>query len=176
MDGRFALGGTIWAASLFWLVASPAAAQDRDERPAPIAELARCRTVVDAAARLACFDAAAAQLDADVSAKRITVLDRAGVRRTRRSLFGFPLPNTGLFDEDDRREQVAEVDGVIARVLPLPNQRYELVLADGARWQTTEPTRWRPTPQAKVHIRKGALGSYWIAVERTPAVRGRRTG
>lgn len=166
---------TILAALVAAVSTAPAGAQERP--PAAVADVARCRTIGEAAARLACFDAAAARLEAAVNEKQITVLDREGVRRTRRSLFGFSLPSIGLFGGGkEDRDEVKEVDGVVRQVQSLPNGRYELVLEDGARWQTTEPTRWAPEAGAKVHIERASLGSYWIAVERARTVRGRRVG
>ncbi len=163
---------SVLAAAL--VMAGAAHAQDR---PAPaVDDIAKCRGIDDDARRLQCFDAAAARLDAAVSSKQITVLDREGVRQTRRSLFGFSVPSVGLFADKENREQITEIDGKLTRVLPMPNGRYELVLEDGARWMTIEPARWAPDVGAKVHIKKAALGSYWIAVERGSTIRGRRIG
>lgn len=165
--------GRMAATAAALMLAGTAQAQDR---PAALDDVAKCRAIADDGDRLRCFDAAAQRLDAAVSSKQITVLDREGVRRTRRSLFGFSLPSVGLFADKDGREEVTEVDGKLARVVPMPNGRYELVLEDGARWMTVEPARWAPDVGAKVHIKRASLGSYWIAVERGSTIRGRRVG
>lgn len=156
-------------------LATSGAAHAQD-RPPAVDDVAKCRGIDEDKRRLQCFDAAAARLDAAVNSKQITVLDREGVRRARRSLFGFSVPSVGLFADKGDREQITEVDGKLTRVLPMPNGRYELVLEDGARWLTIESARWAPDVGAKVHIKKAALGSYWIAVERGSTIRGRRVG
>ena len=155
---------------------SAVAGQDARRDAAPLRALADCRKEADAGRRLACYDAAAAKLDADVSSGQLTVLDREGVQRTKRSLFGFQLPRVGLFGRDDRQPEFQEIDTIIARVVPLGYGKYELVLDDGARWQTTDTLPSAPRSGAKIRIRRASLGSYFINVDGRRGVKGRRTG
>lgn len=143
---------------------------------AVIDALADCRRIASDEGRLSCYDTAARKLGDDLASEQIVIVDRSTVQRTRRSLFGFRLPSTGLLGEDKEAEGIVEYDGTIAKVLKQPDNRYELVLEDGARWLTIEPSRLPPDVGAKVHIRAGALGSYWIKAERSPVLRGRRIG
>ncbi|WP_375428091.1 hypothetical protein [uncultured Sphingomonas sp.] len=138
--------------------------------------LARCRLITEPTARLACFDAAAAQLQDAVSTGQVTMLDREGVRQTKRSLFGFTLPRVGLFGRSDGEPEFTEIDTTIARVLPLGFGKYELMLKDGARWQTTDALASPPRSGSAVRIRKATLGSYFINVNGRRGVKGRRIG
>ena len=56
--------------------------------------------------------------------------------------------------------------------------KYAIVLDSGARWQTTEPVNYGPTPAAgrAIKIKKGTLGSYFISIDGGRAVKGMRTG
>lgn len=159
-------------------IAVPAWAQAADEQPAVIKNIVGCARITANEERLRCFDRSVAGLNKDLADNRLAVLDSEGVKRTRRSLFGFPLPTIGLFGKShaDDDQRVTEIDGAISRMIPLANQRYELVLADGARWQTTEPTTDPFRTGDRVHIRQGALGSYWIAGPHRQRLRGRRVG
>lgn len=160
------------------IAASPAVAQDATSRPSTIRNLVDCIRIPEDVARLRCFDRSAEQLNKELAGRQIAILDGDGVKRTRRSLFGFALPSVGLFGKDGPggKEEISEVDGSVAKLVTLPNQRFELVLADGARWQTTEPANQPFDVGDKVHIRRGALGSFWISSAPGRAVRGRRIG
>ena len=144
---------------------------------------ARCRAIVAAPARADCFDAAARGLETSVKTKEITIVNRQEVRTARRSLFGFTLPRIGLFDGGDRDdsgreaapEEVKEIETTVASARVVANGRVELRLADGgALWATTDPMPFPPKPGAKVRIRRGTLGNYFIAVDGQRSVRGMR--
>ncbi len=154
-------------------------AQSKTEQPAVITDIAKCRGIGEAMARLACFDAASARLDAAVSSKQLTVLDREGVRQTKRSLFGFSLPAIGLFGRGNEKieaPEFSEIDTVIKQVLPLGHDKYEFVLEDGAHWVTTDAMPFRPKAGVKIRIKKAAMGSFFVSVEGQRTVKGRRVG
>ncbi|HEX8382052.1 MAG TPA: hypothetical protein VF592_01620 [Sphingomonas sp.] len=139
-----------------------------------------CRNIVESSARLSCFDAAAAGLDAAVRSREVTVLDRESVRKTRRSLFGFALPRIELFggrEGDDRDEaEFTEINTTVRRVIPVGYGKYDLVLEDGARWSTTEALGLPPRDGVAIRIRKASLGSYFLSIGRQRTVRGKRVG
>lgn len=159
--------------------ASGAAAQDSAARV--LRPFSECRSLTEDAARLACFDRAAAALETAVKEKEVTIVDRADVQRARRSLFGFTLPRIDLFGGDanraERREQEAftEINSTVASARTVQNNRVEIRLAeDGdAVWRTTDPMPFPPRAGDAIRIRQGALGNYFIRVG-GKSVRGMR--
>ncbi|HEY0628432.1 MAG TPA: hypothetical protein VGD23_03800, partial [Sphingomicrobium sp.] len=88
------------------LVTAAAASQDKKpaQTPPQVNALLACRNVTDSAERLACYDKAAATISDAVAKQDLVVFDREGVRKTKRGLFGFSIPNLGVFDDDDQVE------------------------------------------------------------------------
>lgn len=130
-----------------------------------------CRAIGDPAQRLACFDKAASALETAVKANDVRIVDRGDVRKARRSLFGFTLPKLNLFGDDDDRDakepKFTEINTTVASSRPLGNGRVEITLADEGNpvWQTTEALNWPPKPGAKIRIRAGTMGGYFITVD-----------
>ncbi len=121
----------------------------------------RCRTVSDTARRLACYDAAAGELASARSNNEVTVLSRDEVAQKRRSLFGLVLPDVNLFGRGaERMPAVEELDSTVARLAVAGRDVFTVTMADGTVWRTTERARINPAAGDKVHIRRGALGSY----------------
>lgn len=171
--GRLAVGATAVAMAGAAVNAGADGAGDR-----VLQSFAQCRAITEPEARLACFDKAAGALEQAVRAKEVRILDKDDVRRTKRSLFGFTLPRVGLFgdgNEDSEKEEFTEINTTVASARQLDNGRVELRLVgeDDAVWQTTETLAWPPKPGAKIRIRKGAIGSYFINVG-GKSVRGMR--
>jgi hypothetical protein len=164
------------------LLAAPASAADKpkgkkeDGRPAAeMQALAACRQVADAAARLACYDQASDKLAEAVERRDVVVLDRTEIKRTRRSLFGFSLPSIPLFRGEQGEEQT-EIESKITSASSMGMGKWQIVIEDGAVWQTTDSSNIRdPKSGQKIVIKKGALGSYFIRVNGQRGVRGRRT-
>jgi hypothetical protein len=162
-------------ASLTLIAALAAVAPPAGARPSEISAIASCRTISDAAQRLACYDGAAQRLEQAISSKELTVLSRSDVRRTRRSLFGFGFPNipflSGGGEEADK-----QITAKIARLRSLGYGKWQFTLDDGAVWETTEssPTDDVPSTGQNVTIKRGALSNYFILFQNMRAVRGRR--
>lgn len=162
------------------LLAMPASAQDAP-RPAALQALTACRAIAGSAERLACYDRAAAELDASVERKEVVVLDKQEVKKTRRSLFGFSLPKLRLFGND--REQDAaeeaefqEIETTVKSLRRLRTGLLQFTIEDGAVWQTTESASFQPSIGEPVTIRKGLLGSYFIRFGKSRPVKGIRVG
>lgn len=161
------------------LAAVPAAAQDAssEARADTLAgALASCRAIAADAERLACFDKAAAALLAARDAGQVVILDREGMRRAKRRVFGFQLPRLGLFGDGDDADgkgepEVKEIESTLTRVVPIGGGLYILALADGSQWQTTEGrTNFAPRKDQAIKVEAGILGSYTARV--TGAGRG----
>lgn len=179
---------TIVAAAAAVLTAMPAlAAEPTPQAPPPaVAAIFACRDIRADAERLACFDRAAGALDSATKTREVVVLDRAEIRRTRKSLFGFTLPRIGLFGggkSDPTRaprevdeEEINAIDAIVAGVSNLPNGRYAIMLEEGGTWRTTEGWSGAVFPRRgqKVHIQRGPLGSYMLKVQGGRAIRAER--
>lgn len=176
---------TLLAFAILLLAGGPAAlAADRPTpppaaRPEAFEALMRCRAIAEAAARLQCFDAAAANLDAAAARRDVVIVDRAQVREGRRRLFGLALPRIPIFgggDGDDHdADQVQTVEGVIASVAEGGN-RWTISLQDGAIWvqQDYNQLAFRPRPGQHVVINRGAMGSFMMRVNNQPGIRVQR--
>ncbi len=160
-------------------VAAPALAQKIPEGPPPqqVTDLLACRAIADAQARLACFDKSAATIGEAVAKRDLVVFDREGVRKTKRGLFGFGIPNLGIFGDDDDSVEIKQIDGEIVSTAFNADGGYIFRLADGSRWTQMDgkPLAIPPQTGDKVVVKKGALGSYIMSVARQPGVKVRRT-
>lgn len=164
-------------------IAASAAAADRKPlpRPALLKELVDCRSVTDAAARLQCYDATVAKVDAAEQAKELVIVDHAEVKKARRGLFGLSLPDLGgLFGggDDDKEEGVSALGGLeeissTIKSASLSNYgRWTFTIEDGATWVQTEGRPIRTIkPGQPVRIRKAALGSFFANINDQSAVR-----
>jgi len=145
--------------------------------PAAVAELFGCRKVAGDAARLACFDQAAAALETATANRDVVVADQAEVRRARKSLFGFTLPKLALFGSDEDRKavdekraergDVDEIESKVTRAAALPYGRWSIALEEGGTWRTTEEWKGYVVPKAggTVTVRRGPLGSYLLKLQ-----------
>jgi hypothetical protein len=154
------------------LAAAPA---DQTKLPQLYSELIRCRSVADEKERLACFESATSQLEAAVEKRDIVVVDREQMRNTRRTLFGLSLPRLEILG-DDAKDEVNQIDGIIAGVGANSDGRWLLILRDGARWQQIDnrPLAFPPKAGDKVVIRRAAMGSFMMRIGSQPGIRVRR--
>lgn len=174
LSGRIALGAVIFA-----LASSAQAAADA-QRPELFRKLVECRQIPDVAARAACYDAQVDSLDRAEKKGEVVIVDRAEVKKARRSLFGLRLPDLSLFGrEDARREDEAEfrkIEATLKSASMDRNGRWMFELDDGAVWrQSDSESLTRPAkPGQTINIRKAAMGSYFANVNGQRAIRVRR--
>jgi hypothetical protein len=158
-------------------VAAPAAAKSKTDSPPPaqITRLLACRAIVATADRLACFDRESAVVGEAVKKQELVVFDRESVRKTRTSLFGFAIPNLGIFG-DDSKDAVKQIDGVLASFGHNVDGGYIFILQDGGRWSQIDdrPLGVDPRQGDKVVVKRAAMGSYMLSVARQPGVRVKR--
>lgn len=167
------------AALLAAFPTAPALAQEPAEslqRPEAFEALVRCRTIADAAARLSCFDAAAAAMEQAAERRDLVVVDRQQIRESRRRLFGLPLPRLGIFGDGNDEEQVSSIDSTVASARQAGFGRWVVRLEDGSTWAQTdnEQLAARPRNGQRVRVERGALGSYRMRVNNQPAIRVQR--
>lgn len=135
--------------------------------PAVVQAPLDCRGLAEASARLRCYDAAVGALAEATRSGAIVVLDRNSVRRTKRSLFGFDLPDLPFFGADgDEPREPKELIAKVKSARPFGHQMWLVELETGASWQTTEPTPnlLLPRPGDEIKIRKSVAGGYMLQI------------
>ena len=177
---RFAWAGSCMVGGLM-LLASPAASAPTKAAegppPAEVTALLNCRNIADGAERLACYDKTAASMGEAVAKRDLVVFDRESVKKTKRGLFGFAIPNLGIFGDDSDEVEIKQIDGTIVSTAFNADGGYIFRLADGSRWSQidSKPFAVAPRNGDKVVVKKGALGSYFLAVDGLPGVKVKRT-
>lgn len=157
------------------LAAGPAQAQPQ-QRAEMLERLTACRAVSDNAARLACYDAAAAALDSAERQGELVVIDRAAVNETRRQLFGFELPTLPRLFNGDASDEITSIETTLERASMMGENRWVFRLADGSVWRQidSEPVRFQNRAGQPVRVRRASLGSFLLTVDGSRAVRVRR--
>lgn len=169
---RYLLSGLALAALA---LAGPVAAKTQPLAAAPppkiFTDVLQCRTVVDAAERLACFDRSVGTLAAAQANKEVFVADKEAVSEARKGLFGFNLPKMRIFADDDMAKEVDFIETTITSAVP-SQKGYIFTLQDGARWMQTDGAYIdKPKSGAKIRIKRAALGSYFGTIEKNPGIR-----
>ncbi|OHT22036.1 hypothetical protein [Edaphosphingomonas haloaromaticamans] len=179
---KFSASGWVAATCVLATPALVLAAEQREGRPEIFTKLIECRSIADAAQRLACYDERVAALDTAEAQSDVVVVDKGQVRKAKRTLFGLSLPALTIFEGNDkekaREEEIKEIESTIKEASPLKGtqDRWVIVLEDGARWVQTEAKRINraPKPGMSIKIRQAALGSYFANIDGQTAIRVRR--
>lgn len=156
--------------------ATPALAKDKGEKiaPPPVYQaVVDCREIADPAQRLACFDRTVGVMASATAEKDLVVLDRATMRETRKGLFGFSLPKLKLFGggDEDARDEIQEIESVIAGLRSASDGYPIFVLEDGGNWKQTEGRNVFPKVGDPIKIKRASLGSYMANVKNKAGVR-----
>lgn len=157
-----------------------AAAQESDSTSSHIESIKVCQAETDALARLACFDAAAAAIVGASEAGELRIVDRDEVRKTRRKLFGFSLPDFGIFGKRDKdgndEDELDEIETTIESVSGSYRSGYTIRTQEGAVWRIDKvPGRLlEPKPGDKMLIKNAALTAYFIRINGQGGVKGTR--
>ena len=163
--------------ALLLLIASPAFAQrDNAQQPPQVSQLASCRTLVDQAQRLACFDRVSAEFMDAVVRGEISIINRAEVAEARRSLFGFNLPSIPFLGKRGDDDPPRELTSTLVSIRMYAPERYRFVIKDGnAVWETTETLYMgKAKPGSKVTIRRGPMGGHAVRIDDSQWARARR--
>ncbi|MEE4212837.1 MAG: hypothetical protein V2I43_26625 [Parvularcula sp.] len=167
-------------AALAFCAAWPLHAQQVDEASADtlLEQLKSCQLVTDDGERLACFDRAAGAMVSASDAGDVRVLDREAVRQTRRSLFGYRIPDLGIFgggeEVGDNSDELFET--TIERARYLSSKRVQFTTAEGAVWEMKNvPRRLRQIePGDAVVFKPAALGYFFVRIDGQMGIKGRR--
>ena len=149
-------------------------AQPAPLQGSPLARaLSECRSQTDPAPRLACYDAAAARLEAAERVGDVVVVDREQARAARRQAFGFQLPSLDIFD----RAVPEKIDRVVLTIAGASQDgdgRWVLRTTEGQVWRQIDTRNLpKPSPGSAAEIRTAALGSFFIKIDGR-AMRARR--
>jgi len=151
------------------------------QTPAPgtagaIKALSACRAETKDAARLACYDRAAAGLLDAERAGEVVVVDRAQANAARRQAFGFNLPSLNFLSQGARSPKLDRVELTLARVTTAPGGKLILRTEDGQVWRQTDTVSLGSPPRrgSKLVVRSAVLGSYFMNIDGQTAIRVRR--
>ncbi|HEX8262885.1 MAG TPA: hypothetical protein VF547_08435 [Allosphingosinicella sp.] len=166
------------AAALAAPAALPAQKAKPQARPEAFEALVRCRALADDAARLRCFDSAAATLQQQAENRDLVVVDRKQIQETKRGLFGLDIPNLNPFGGggDDGVEEIKSIESTIRSAMQDGDGRWIVTLEDGSTWAQTDsyPFAVNPKRGHKVKVVKASMGSYMMRVNNQPGVRAKR--
>lgn len=172
------LRSTIPAIALSPLITGPTLAiahkKEAPETPVQVQQVYDCRAIVDAAARLACFDRQVPALEQAQSANDVTFFDRAAAQKARRGLLGFTLRDLPFFcGGDDDKEKVTRLDSTIKWARREGHNKMRFEIEDDAIWMQTDQTDAPrdPEPGEKPVIYPGAMGSYFAEIGRMKRIR-----
>ncbi|MXO89479.1 hypothetical protein [Pontixanthobacter aquaemixtae] len=165
-----------FAAALLAFGTTPVFAQESDEKQddAYIAGLKACQSISEAAERLACYDAAVGKVVEASDEGEVQIVDREQAKKTRRSLFGFSLPDLGIFGGDDDDELF---ESTITSVAISGRNTVLITIEDGdAVWRIpgAKQRTMNAKPGDKVVFKEASLGSYFIRINGQIGVKGRR--
>lgn len=141
--------------------------------PAVVQSLLGCRALTDSAARLACYDKAAASVASAIDTKELVLIDKVKATQVKRSLFGYSAPDfAGLLGGGE----IKQVDGVVTAAFQNGDGGWTVKLADGSTWTQNDdtPIALPPRKGDKVTIRRGTLNSYFLRFGGQPGVKAHR--
>lgn len=138
-----------------------------------IQAVTQCRTIESDAARLACFDAAAATLAA---AGEVAIVSRQDVQQNQRRLFGFDVSIVNPFDRTGRAEELQSITATLTSARNLGRGEWIITLDDGSIWRKIDSgdLSLSMRRQYSVTVRRAAMGSYMMKVGDAPPFRVRR--
>ena len=178
-----AAGASTCAVLAAFGLTAPLVAQDKaaSAENSYVAALRACQGKTDPAERLTCYDTAVAAMVSASNEGEVRVVDAEDVRQTRRKLFGFALPDLGIFGGDsdkDDPEKAFEFNTLTTNIADVRARGQTLVVttAEGAQWQLDElPARlMKPKVGQTIEIKKGALSSYFLRINGQRGIKGRR--
>jgi hypothetical protein len=166
----------IMLAALLAVPGAGLAAKPQQKRAAAFDALIACRAIADSAEKFACLDRTSAALEAAANAGELVVFDREQVKETKKTLFGFDVPNLRLFTGEEK-DEVKSVEGKVGSAYANGNGQWVIRLADGATWQQIDDAVLgrRPREGMDVKISRGVVGSYKMTVAGQPAIKVRRS-
>ena len=169
--------GRLFVAGVASLLALGGPAEANAQEADYIEALKECRAIADAAERLACYDAKVGSMVSASEAGDVRIVDRDDVRRTRRQLFGFTVPDLDILEGDEQDKEASEVlETTITGARQLSSKAWRFTTDEGAVWEIANaPRRLAPIkPGDSVMFKKASLGFYFIRINGQMGVKGKR--
>ena len=156
-----------------------AAAPKADKNPAAPAGFVRmiaCQSIKDNVQRLACYDREVASVSSANARGDLVVMDKEQVRKTRRSLFGLTLPDLGVFGGGELPGDVDTLETTIRGAKEGPDGKWWFNLAEGGTWVQLDSRDFivDPAPGQRVRVRRAAMGSYFMNVNKQTGIKVHR--
>lgn len=175
----FTTRSTVAAAAILALATvgvGVAAEPTGDNRASVFQGLLDCKAKTEDAARLACYDAAAATLGEAEKKGDIVVVDREMAKAARRQAFGFSLPSLSMFDRTAKPEEADQLTTAVTSAYQGGDRKWIFELEGGAVWvqNDNEPINRAPKKGSTVEIRKAAMGGFFLKSDGQRAIRARR--
>ena len=153
----------------------PVTAKDKDQdapsTPPPVFQaVLDCKSVADAAERLACYDRTVGAMAAARETKDLVIADRETMREARKGLFGLSLPSIKLFGGGDS-EDVKAIESTIESTYTARDGQFVFVLADGARWKQIAGRPAYAKRGDPIVIETASLGSYFAKIGKSQNAR-----
>lgn len=179
--------GVALGSFLLGLSGQSALAQDTAEATGRLAssplvsKLETCTTITDDAERLACFDREVGALVGAANQGAVRVVDKEEITEARRKLFGYSVPDAGIFKADNKEEEEAarRLTSKITKVRQVSDKEWYIWIEEGnAQWRLrNDSIRFRaPEVGDTVEFQPATMGTYWIKVNGRKGVRGNRIG
>ncbi len=157
-----------------------------DPSKAPTESVYACASISEDSARLACFDAAVAELRSKEQSGQIQTIDVAQIKEIEKEAFGFSMPSLpALFNRSSssaksapQAESIEEISASVksARIQGVTG-RAIVVLENGQTWEQIDTTKLNAMNLRKAKeatVRKAALGSFMMKVDGNKAFRVKR--
>ena len=157
------------------LALSSAAVQAQE--PDYVAALKACRSIADESERLTCYDAKVAEMVTASEAGDMRIVDREDVRRTRRQLFGFTVPDLDILKGDETDKETSELlQTTITSARKTGRNSWRFTTAEGAVWEISNaPPRLAGISAGDpVEFKKASLGYFFIRINGQMGVKGKR--
>jgi hypothetical protein len=92
----------------------------------------------------------------------VRIVDREDVRRTRRQLFGFTVPDLDILEGDEQDKEASEMlETTVTSARQLTNMAWRFTTAENAVWEITNaPARFRPIKAGDTVIFNGVVGAF----------------
>ncbi len=163
-------------ATLTFAAGPATTAEPAKPRAAQLQSMLDCRKETDSAARLACFDAAAAMFDAAEQSGEVVVVDRAQVREARKAAFGFNFQMPSFMTQGAKPEELDRVTATVESARRDARGKWIIRLTDGATWRQIDSITLGKDPRAgsTVEIRTAMLGSFFMKIDGQTAIRATR--
>jgi hypothetical protein len=165
------------------LGSAPAFAQER-----PLDRVYACAGLTDSAARLACFDAAVADLRSATETSGAVLVDREQIAKAEKEAFGLATPSLTALAESaaastatssaalrpaEKPKTLDSVTLAVKSVQKGADGRYRFVMENGQIWRQTDQLVLPGVGKGPwtAEIRKAALGTFMLKLDNRTAVR-----